>query len=181
MVWSFWASYNALWSLQLAKIKNLLGIKSEPASAKQRLPPGYINFHRLTQMKDKDASGATGVEASPESKTPALTPPAPPSSSPRSDGAKLLRALPAIPQPGEEMSSALNAFKRTLAKTWRPASAPAPRGTFMVSGLVEVAGPKGHCVLDIHAAYHPAESRWVAVGIDVRRIQLKKQGPKGGQ
>ena len=165
----------------MAKIKNFLGIKSEPASTKQKLPPGYIDFHRLTQIKDKETSSATGVEASPESKTPALTPPALPSSSPRSDGAKLLRALPAIPQPGEEMSSALKAFKHTLAKTWRPASAPAPRGTFMVSGLVEVAGPKGHCVLDIHAAYHPAESRWVAVSIDVRRVQPKKQGPKGGQ
>lgn len=181
MAWSLWASYKALWSLQVAKIKNFLNIKSEPASTKQKVAPGYIDFHRLTQMKDKEPPGATVVEASTESKTPALTPPAPPSSASRSDGAKVFRALPAIPQPGEEMSSALKAFKNTLAKTWRPASAPAPRGTFMISGLVEVEGPKGYCVLDVHAAYHPAESTWVAVAVDVRRVQPKNQGPRGGQ
>lgn len=50
----------------------------------------------------------------------------------------------------------------------------------MVSGLVELTGSKATAVLDVRAAYHPKENRWVAIGVGVRRLQARKQAPKGG-
>ena len=57
---------------------------------------------------------------------------------------------------------------------------PPERGTIMISGLVELVGTKATCVVDVRAAYHPKENRWQAIGVGVRRLQSKKQSPKGG-
>ena len=182
MMSSVWASYSALWSLQVAKIKSFLNIKPNPETREPRTPPGLIDFQRLAKTRDKQQRHpGLGVEDSSDAK-PSDTAVSKPLSRPAtSDAAKVLPLLPSLPQSGGDMGSALTAFKQTLAKTWKPAVAPAPRGTFMVSGLVEVLGPKGVCVLDVRAAYHPAESRWVTIGMGVRRIQPRKQGPKGGR
>ena len=183
MLSSVWASYGVLWSLQVAKVKSFLNIKSETAPTISSTSPDFIALQRSTENKDKkvsDTTSPTDISTSTKTKTPNLGTSQPSAKSGSEDGSKLLRGLPSIPQPSTEMASALTAFKRTLLKTWRPASVPAPRGTFMVSGLVQVSGPKGHCVLDIRAAYHPAEKRWVAIGMGVRRVQLRKQAPRGG-
>ncbi|MCJ1395108.1 hypothetical protein MMC18_007989 [Xylographa bjoerkii] len=166
---SFWASTQALWQLQVAKAKEFLNIKPEPDTKKPRFPPGYMNLPRLAQ-KNEDEPTQPALP-SPQVKPPEVPAPA---ASPLSTGperAKILWPLPAIPKPSTEMATATMAFKRNLAKNWKAPSAPAPRGTFMVSGLVELQGPRGVCVMDVQAAYHPEESRWVVIAMGVRRIQ----------
>ena len=176
---SLWASSHAMWQLQIAKIKDLLNIKSEPELQKPRYPPGYANIPQLAQPKEKDEaqSTVTGAEVS-QAKT--IPPPsaALPAGSERS---KILWPLPSIPRPSTEMTVASTAFQSNLAKNWKSASVPAPRGTFMVSGLVEVQGPKGVCVVDVRGAYNPQVSRWAGIVMGVRRIQRRKQAPKGGR
>ena len=78
------------------------------------------------------------------------------------------------------MTFALAAFKRNLARKWKSNNLPAPRGTCVISGLVELVGPKGTCVLEVSAAYHPGENRFVSLGLAVRRAQPKQQAPRGG-
>ena len=177
---SVWASYSALWSLQMAKLKTFLNIKPSLDTQERKTPPSLIDFHRMAKTKEtQQKDSGTGVEESLEAKASDAANSKQSSSATEADARKVPPLLPSLPQPTSELGSALTAFKQTLAKTWKPAAAPAPRGTFMVSGLVEVRGPKGVCVLDVRAAYHPAESRWVTIGMAVRRAQLRKQSPKG--
>ena len=166
----------------MAKLKSVLNIKTDAASTRQQVHHKPFSFHRLSQANDNAAPQiTTGIESSSNVKTPEVSPPKTSSKSELTDGTRLLQALPSIPQPNEEMTSALTAFKRTFAKEWKPAAIPPPRGTLVVSGLVEVRGPNGRCVLEVMAAYHPAESRWVALAMGVRRVHPKKKGPKGGR
>jgi hypothetical protein len=78
------------------------------------------------------------------------------------------------------MEAALTVFKTNLANQWQPAAVPPPRGSVVVSGLVQVLGSKGSCVVDVAAAYHPAKSRWLGISMTVRRAQPKSISPPGG-
>ena len=80
---------------------------------------------------------------------------------------------------GDDMRAALKAFELTLAKKWRQPGVVSERGSVYVSGMVEMLGSRAVCVVDVRATYIPRESRWVAVGVDIRRIQLRKQSPRG--
>ena len=180
MTSSFWASSQVYWSLQMAKLKNFLGIQSDSEPPNQIVPRRYVKHPQLLRTDDRQnkrkPQADPGVkEASQIAPSKSLS-----GAAGSADAAKGFPPLPAVPQPNGDMSSALMTFKRTLAKTWRPASIPPPRGSFIVSGLVELEGPRGMCVLDVHAAYHPKESRWEAISVALRRLQQRKQSPKGG-
>lgn len=178
---SLWASSTALWSLQLARLKQFFKLKSNPEADDPQAPNGYIDFRRFAKTTDKQPPEAgPGVDPTPNSKAPDPVPAKSTVSPATSDAGRILPPLPSLPRPGEGLSSAATAFKRTLAKTWRPAGIPLPRGTFLVSGLVEVRGPRGMCVLDVRAAYHPKHSRFEAMAINLRRAQPMNQAPKGG-
>ena len=169
----------------MARVKQLLGINSNSAPEKQprENTSGFFDFQRLAKSANKDeAQTGPGKEmtSGSESKSPQIVPTKPSSTVTSSDASKVFPPLPSIPQPGGDMSSALMAFKRTLAKTWHPPATPPERGTLLVSGLVEVSGTKAVCVLEVQAAYHPKESKWVSVAVGVRRIQRRKQSPRGG-
>ena len=165
----------------MAKVKNLLNITTDTSSTGQRLPTKQISFHRFSQPNEKAPSQiTTGGETSSDVKTPGVSSKTS-SKAETTDGTKLLRALPSTPHPNGEMASALTAFKRTFAREWKPAAIPPPRGTLLVSGIVEVKGSNARCTLEVQAAYHPAESRWVSLAMGVRRIYPKKKSPKGGR
>jgi hypothetical protein len=176
---SLWASSQALWQLQVAKIRDLLKMKPDSDPNKPRLPPGYLNLPRLGQAKDqearKPASTAPKVNSSETSPPPSTTLPS------GSERSRILWPLPSVPKPSTDMATVSTVFKTNLAKNWQSDSGPAPRGTFTVSGLVEVFGSKGVVMLDVRAAYHPMESRWVVIAMAVRRVQRRKQGPRGGR
>lgn len=181
MASSLWAIPASMWSMQMARVKELLGVKSEPQKPDPNAPTGFIDFQRFAKASSKQESHpGAGADKISEPKSSDMISTKASSKAVLSDAARVLPPLPSIPQPGGGMTSAVTAFKRTLAKTWQPASIPPERGTFIVSGLVELTGSKAICVLDVHAAYHPRESRWVVVSIGVRRVQARKQSPKGG-
>lgn len=93
-----------------------------------------------------------------------------------SDISKILSSLPSIPQLGVDLDSAVVEFKRTLAKTWQPPHAFGERGTFVVTGLVKLEGPKAFCVVDIKAAYHPREGRYTQIDGGVKYFIPKSRG-----
>lgn len=178
---SIWASSAALFSLQVARFKRFFNLKSSSEADDPNPPNGYIDFRPFGKTTDKQPpEGGPGVDSTPESKTSDSIPAKSTSSPAATDAGRVLPPLPSLPQPGEGLNSAVSAFMRTLAKTWRPAGIPPPRGTFLVSGLVEVRGQHALCVLDVRAAYHPKFSRWEAIAIDIRRVQPRQQAPRGG-
>ena len=74
------------------------------------------------------------------------------------------------------------AFRTKLAETWRLAPDYAPRGSILVSGLVEIDSPKAWLVFDVKAGYDPKERTWDrrSMKVKLRRYQLKRQAPPGG-
>lgn len=136
-----------------------------------------MNVLRLTQKKDENPDHAN--LAVPEVKAPEVQP-SPSSALPAASGrANILWPLPGVSKPSSEMATATTAFRNNLARNWKFASAPEPRGSLIVSGLVEIEGPQGVCVMDVHATYHPQLPEWVTVAMGVRRIGISGRRSKG--
>ncbi|KAI9850854.1 MAG: hypothetical protein M1838_004923 [Thelocarpon superellum] len=185
MLSSLWASSNAVVQHNVDRIKGALGVKPTgkpsprtpaglPVSVlpHSRVGPHDTAANAATESATSKASvGATSPGAASDAVAPTSWP-----STPRSD---LLPPLPGVPRPttSESMDVALTAFRRNLARTWRPPREYPPRGSFTVTGLVEVAGPDAMLTLDVRAAYDPRTSRWESLGIGIRRVQYRKQGP----
>jgi len=178
---SMWSSYSTLWSLQVARAKQMLGIQSEvkPESASTKV----VDFQELAKgdKGQEKPSGAVAGQGAEADKLPVV--PSPNLSS--ADAAKASEVKQRLQSLGllgvmTDFSSALTSFKNSLLKTWKFPHTPPERGTVMVSGLVELVGSKANCVLDVRAAFHPKENRFVAIGVGVRRLQARKQSPKGG-
>ncbi|KAL8742823.1 MAG: hypothetical protein Q9184_008189, partial [Pyrenodesmia sp. 2 TL-2023] len=91
--------------------------------------------------KQESASESNG-DFPPEAPTFKKAPGQSPSKNGLSDRSSFLPVTPTIPALGTDTVSAVDAFKETFAKTWRPAHAPPERGTVLFSGLVELVGPK---------------------------------------
>lgn len=77
---------------------------------------------------------------------------------------------------------AIWAFKQKFTQTWRPAPNYPPRGSVLVSGLVELDSPNAWLVFDVKAAWDPKTKTYDATSMQLKlkRMQLKKQGPLGG-
>lgn len=178
---SFWASFTMSCSLQVAKVKQYLKLDSGSENANSALPPGIPSLDqlqestakqeaqtpgRMDKMSDPESTGATNTKAS--------------SDPPTSERSRFTSLLPSISNMGLENGAAITAFKRTLARNWQPASDFGERGTFLVTGLVQIEGPKGICVLDIAASYHPRESRYTSVACGIRNYRPRHQRPRGG-
>jgi len=181
MAKSFWASYNTYWSLQVARVKQFLNLDSGSGDTKPAIPSGMIS---LDQIKEKGAKQESQTRAQmdkmsdPKSTEESNNKPPSSSKPSASDNSWILGSLPAFPKVGGDMSTAIMEFKRTLAKNWQPPSNFGERGTILVSGLVRLEGPKGFCVIDVVAAYHPRDARYTHVKAGVRHFIPKRQGPR---
>ena len=93
---------------------------------------------------------------------------------------KILSLLPSLLKISNDNGPDVKVFKQTLARNWKPPHDFGERGTLLVTGLVQIEGPKAVCVLDIAAAYHPQESRYTHVACGIRNFRPRNQRPKGG-
>lgn len=179
---SMWASYKTLWTLQLARAKQFLNLENgnDPDSK------GSIDFQPIPKGSNhqEKCAGCGGDLFDDSDETPAApNPPAPDLSSAQSEPpSPAMQRLQNLGVLGlvADMNSAMGTFKQSVMKTWQIPPTRPERGTVMISGLVELVGSKATCVVDVRAAFHPKQNRWVAVGVGVRRLQAKKQAPKGG-
>lgn len=157
---ALWDSYRLLWDNSIGKIRKTLDIEPAP----KRFPPGFALPQPEGEAKPTSQKNSSSNTAS---------------SSIHSQ-TSWSKWVPAVPLPGEDYATASKALKATLAKNWKKGmSFEPPRGTIIVSGLVELCGPKGFCVLDVRAAYDPRESQWMVISAGVRRSQPRVQRPKG--
>lgn len=90
--------------------------------------------------------------------------------------------IPKIPSLGGESKPepvSFFLFMINFRKSSKPFALEAPRGTLLLSGLVEVIGAKGRATIDVVAAYNPTSNQFEIVSPTIRRIQPKSQAPKG--
>lgn len=180
MASSLWASQKTLLSLQISKIRSALGLISDSEALEtKKNNPSEGQLQEVAQergaQKEEHASESDG-EMPPGSSSfhkgsvESLT---------KNGSSDRSRSLP-IPDFGGDTLSAMNAFKSTFSQTSSPANTPPERGTVLFSGLVELVGPKGIAVLDVHAVYHPAKHEWRHIALEPRRFQPRGQRPLGG-
>ena len=92
-----------------------------------------------------------------------------------SDGSKVFGLLPPLPQPHSDIGTSITEFKRTMAQNWQRPRILGERGTFVVTGNVELIGTKGSFVLGVVADYHPREEKYLVVLVDFKHIIPRRQ------
>lgn len=70
-------------------------------------------------------------------------------------------------------------FRRKLSQSWKPTKDLPPRGSIMVSGMVELETPRAFIVVDVHGFWDPETRKFpfASMFMKVRRIQMKVQKP----
>ncbi|TVY22992.1 hypothetical protein LHYA1_G008809 [Lachnellula hyalina] len=79
----------------------------------------------------------------------------------------------------QHFNHAIMAFKGKFLQTWHPTANYPPRGSILVSGMVELEAPKAYLVFDVNAAWDPQVQDFDArsMVVKLRRFQWKSQGP----
>lgn len=85
-----------------------------------------------------------------------------------------------LPDPKQAPTMNLAYFRLMLMKNRKPMAIEPPRGTFIVTGLVEVIGEKAKMTLDITAVYDPNMAKYVMLNSRIRSMTKYKQQPRGG-
>jgi hypothetical protein len=129
---------------------------------------------------------------SPASPTPPTSGALPPSASPSvpaeeptpptgEDSAYYDRFGLSLPKPAA-LTLDLSTFRHTFSKEHRKnvMKMQPPRGTFMVSGLVEIIGERARMTLDVAAAYDPKLGKFVMLQAKLRTLTPYRQDPRGG-
>jgi hypothetical protein len=178
-----WASVRYQFDLQTNKVREYFGLqpKIDPEAALIK-----------ASLKDRPNTKQFGtgnnppeIPPNPLSKGFPPLPISPPSgqndgaSDAESSGTSIPR-LPSIVPRGESKPVTLALFLHNLRKNRGSTSIEPPRGSVVVTGLVEVIGSKGRTTLDVSAAFDPPSDEYVLWSWKPRRIQPKSQRPKGG-
>lgn len=166
---------------------------SPPPLPSQHHPDIQRSLQRLQQQATKRpedvkdpgamASGNQGDGAyGAASTTP--TPGAPPPGTPSSDKSKADQKSAGDLLPGQAVaqsisSDPLKAFKQQFSKAWKRMPEQPPRGSILVSGLVELEAPKGYTVVDVVAYWDPKTRQFdnKSMMVRLRRLQAKNQAP----
>ncbi|KAF2146930.1 uncharacterized protein K452DRAFT_218712 [Aplosporella prunicola CBS 121167] len=198
---SAWASTQYLWRVQMNRIREWVGLSPKTDPKTDLLEKQLEAMARAQQLaasrsnSNNNNPGANPMPNNPASSERTVAAPTTkdntPSSAPSSASSKANSSNPTTPAeknaglpdftPIPPPSIALTIFSATLAKNWKPMALEAPRGTVIVSGLIEVQGAKARCTMDVVGAYDPVQDRYVVLRGGFRRVQDKQQRPKGGR
>ena len=187
---SLYVSYRTFCSLQYARLKQFLNIKSENGS-----PAGQVNrpaggFSQLPSVDQKEDSRGINVglgrmadPKSTDSKSADVTHPnstakSPPGTS--TDKSRISSSLPSIPPVTGDLATATAVFKQTLGRTWLPPMT-IERGQITISGLIELEGSRATAIYDVLALYDPNKSSLVGIHVRPRRTTMKRLAPLGGR
>ncbi|KAI0158183.1 hypothetical protein GGR57DRAFT_38515 [Xylariaceae sp. FL1272] len=145
-------------------------IKSQAGLSKSRLPPSMPSGPAGSALSALDKR-ATGGTTTPE------TPGAP--ASVRGADSSIPKAEEIYGLEKKHISSPMQAFKKTLQKTWRHAGTYPPRGAIFVGGLVSVETSRAFIIFDCRAWWDPKTKQFVdrAVSIQPRSVHPKTQAP----
>lgn len=196
-----WATMKVLTGIQYRRAKQALGWEGkDPFSPEERFRHAMEMMQKQQAAREKKRVGGAQTEPGgrPDAATTTVstrdassaqqqTPlPAAAQSKPADSSKKQPWTLPAVPIPAvtpshpTDLPIALHVFNSTLSKSWNPKRAEPPRGTFVVTGLVEVKGARGRMLFDVQSCYDPKAAKYVAVNAAVRGFKRWQQGPRGG-
>jgi len=85
----------------------------------------------------------------------------------------------ALPDP-KKITSDMSQFSTDFRKTTKPYTIQAPRGTFVVLGLIEVHGDRAKMTLNVTAAYDPKQGKYVGLSAALWNLKDHRQRPRGG-
>ncbi|KAJ9648596.1 hypothetical protein H2201_000927 [Coniosporium apollinis] len=181
---SFYATSRYMFLLRLNQTKQLLGLapKEDEKIVQLRAALEAVHPGAQTMLPKPAPPGTSGRSAADPAKGIApIALPAPPQGqrAPEAGGKEKAASLPSLPTI-QRQPIAMSVFANTWVKNWTPLNVEAPRGSIVVSGLIEVQGSKARATMDVVAAYDPKQNKYVAMSLGVRRVQDKKQAPKGG-
>ncbi|KAE8451344.1 hypothetical protein EG329_003973 [Mollisiaceae sp. DMI_Dod_QoI] len=182
LVKSFWSFTKVMVEDDAKYIAEKLGLKSKrpPPSIEQIV----AKHQQIFKLPNKDGPPAPAQPPAIGDATNAITSP------PGPDKASLAGQKPTETEIGNAHMALhahffrpIMAFKAKLAQTWRPAPNFPPKGSIMVSGMVELDTPKAWLVFDVKAAWDPKARTFDprSMQVQLRRMQPKKQGPIGGR
>ncbi|KAI1082106.1 hypothetical protein F5B20DRAFT_578874 [Whalleya microplaca] len=127
-----------------------------------------------TSGVDKRAASAPGSSSASGAAVGSSIPPFPNAESNKPRSAKDIYAIKLTQ---EHTSGPWQTFKQKLAQTWRPASGFPPRGSFNVSGLVEVVTPRAVVTVDVNAWWDPKTEKFDArtLSLRLKALRMKTQ------
>jgi hypothetical protein len=185
LIQSFWSFTKVMVADDAKRIAGMLGIRSSPPPPSlDQILARHQQLMKGPQTPSKDGPPTLPQPAGDASK--AITAATPSEKSTltggKQDGTEVGPATNAAMVFHAHFFRAIMAFKAKMAQTWRPAPNYPPRGSILVSGLVELDSPKAWLVFDVKAAWDPKTRSYDArsMHLQLRRMQLKKQGPVGG-
>ncbi|KAI9680064.1 MAG: hypothetical protein M1817_005080 [Caeruleum heppii] len=179
---SLYTTVTIMFHHNLQELKTRLGIESKPNAGAGRSSGPYTpipstELDRLRQNKRE--TGSTGTKAPTALPPPPGKPHLPQRRSPSTSNPTDPIGPPPSPQSPGHLAMAYMAFRTSMARAWSRQPSDPPRGTIVVSGLVEVVSPKAMAVIDVVAAFDPKSSRWEQVNMRTRRFQWRNQTPRG--
>ena len=86
-----------------------------------------------------------------------------------------------LPDPKQVPTLDLSYFRRVFRKNQAKLGIEPPRGTFIVTGLIEVIGDRAKMTLDVLSLYDPNLGRYVMLQARLRSLTQYQQRPKGGR
>jgi hypothetical protein len=182
LVKSFWSFTKVMFVDDVKRIAGILGIRSSPPPPSlEQMLARHQQLMKGPQIPSKD--GPPALPQPPSDGTKAITAPTSPEKSTLTGKKENEMEVSAAAMAFHgHFFRAIMAFKAKMAQTWRPAPNYPPRGSILVSGLVELDSPKAWLVFDVKAAWDPKTRSYDArsMHLQLRRMQLKKQGPVGG-
>ncbi|KAI9695644.1 MAG: hypothetical protein M1820_008491 [Bogoriella megaspora] len=185
---SIWAGVRLIYRMQWIRIKESLGIQTKLSKEEE----GIRKRVQIAQQWQEERVGRNGANG-PQNASDLANKQQ--SSEPRQDRSQSLPTTkgiaatasslsnlptPSLPPPGSEFPLAMHIFIHRMAASRSFKKTEPPRGTCVLSGLIEVQGTKARATLDVRAFYHPQLGQFVAVSAALRSFKLKNQRPLGG-
>jgi hypothetical protein len=178
-----WASFRYQFDMQANKVREYFGLqpKIDPEAA-------LIKASLMERSNTKKFGSGNKPPEVPQNPFSKGLPPPPivpasgqnaEASDAESPGTSIPR-LPSIVPRGESKPVTLALFLHNLRKNRGSTAIEPPRGSVVVTGLIEVIGTRGRTTLDVSAAFDPPSDEYVLWSWRPRRIQPKSQRPKGG-
>ena len=169
MLSALWASCRTFWSLRFARFNEMVTFRSKQENPNTSSSITSLSLQKVIKAgQHEDSQSSTSIKDLPLKPKKNYS-----EDSLTEDHSEQPSDSGKISPLEQDIGTALTVFKETLARNRKlPALVP-ERGTIVVSGLVQLDGPRGHCILDVAGIYHPRRSRWMGCNFIVRHIHLR--------
>ena len=185
---SLWAGLSMFWTLQYVRAKDFLNAKiNDDVSPEKAVTSPHVDLPNMTKTPQEQGPAMQNGSAEPqqakakpvESANAGSVTPEAASKGGRSESSILLRTLPAVKRAQGDLGTVSRVFQRTLQRTWQPNQS-IPRGAFIISGQVEIAGPKARLVLGTVVTHHPGNGKTTFHTVTPLRIRSNVVRPGKG-